>query len=88
MCLLPFFYQKYNKYKTTGVIPSIDDNGIRVEAPAIFPDIKLKDLNADIETTVGYAEKTLPLLTIYSNSKKMFLWNAMSITMIIHHTQR
>ena len=45
----------YKNYTTTDVVPLID-YGIQVMAFPIVRNINLKDLNADIGTTAGYAE--------------------------------
>ena len=50
------FYHKYKKFKTTGALPQIDDNGLQVSATQFCVDSKLKLLNRDVNTTIGVAE--------------------------------
>ena len=61
LCSSSNFYNKYKYYTTSGVILSLVDSEIQVGAPKTVLDINLKELNKDIDTTIGFVEKNTSL---------------------------
>lgn len=50
------FYNKYTKYKITGVLPLVKDDGLKTGRPRLIGNKSISPLNNDLSHTIPYAE--------------------------------
>ena len=55
-CSKSTFYSKYTKYKMTGVLPLVEDEGLNTGRPRLIGNKSIRLLNNEISQTVSYAE--------------------------------
>ena len=62
LCPRSIFYSKYTKYKTTGVLPLVEDKCLNIGRPRLIGNTSIPLLNNKISQTVLYAEDETDLL--------------------------
>ena len=61
------FYYKYKRFKTTGILPQIEDKGLQADAQQLCVDKQLKLFNSDVNATIGVAENNSQFVEYLTN---------------------
>ena len=74
-CSRSTFYSKYTEYKTTGLLPLVEDEGLNTSRPRLIGNTRIPLLNDKISQTVLYIEDETDLSNNMVSVKKVLIMN-------------